>query len=188
MMSGLPQSTEIDRALALAQSVHAGQTRKGARGEPYIVHVSEVAAILNDATGGDDPVLVIAGLLHDAIEDSDLTPDDLARDFGAEVADLVAEVTDPEGVTEDARRRHQVEAAPGLSTRARLLKLADKTSNIEEMTADPPPGWSGAEIRAYVQWGADVAAGCRGLNAELEQRFDAALAAARARFGGGAPD
>jgi (p)ppGpp synthase/HD superfamily hydrolase len=186
-MSGLPQSSEIDRALVLAQRVHAGQTRKGARGEAYILHVTEVAAILNDATGGKDPVLVIGGLLHDVIEDSDLTPDDLARDFGAEVAKLVAEVTDPEGVSEEARRRHQVEAAPGLSARARMLKIADKTSNIEEMTDDPPPGWSLAEIQDYIQWGADVVAGCRGLNAELEQRFDGALAAARARFGDGAP-
>lgn len=186
-MSGLPQRAEIDRAMALAQSVHAGQTRKGARGEAYILHVSEVAAILNEATGGDDPVLIVGGLLHDVIEDSDLTPDDLARDFGAEVAQLVAEVTDPEGVSEEERRRHQVEAAPGLSARARMLKLADKTSNIEEMAADPPPGWSLAEIQSYIQWGADVAAGCRGVNAELERRFDAALATARARFGGGPP-
>ncbi|MDH3239334.1 MAG: HD domain-containing protein [Alphaproteobacteria bacterium] len=187
-MSGLPRSPEIDRALALAQSVHAGQTRKGARGEAYIHHVTEVATILNEATSGKDQVLIIGGLLHDVIEDSDLTLADLDRDFGAEVSQLVAEVTDPEGVTEEARRRHQVEAAPGLSARARMLKIADKTSNIEEMAADPPPGWSLAEIQAYIRWGVDVVAGCRGLNAQLEDRFDAALAAAHARFGDGAPD
>lgn len=181
-MAGLPHSEAIDRALALAASVHAGQTRKGGKGEPYIVHVREVAGILAEATGGADEVLILGALLHDAVEDSDLTPADLARDFGAEVASLVAEVTDPEGLGEDERRRHQVEAAPTLSDRARMLKVADKTSNLEEMTIDPPPEWSTGAILAYIQWGEDVVAGCRGLNAALEARFDAALGRARARF------
>lgn len=184
-MSALPATPEVEKALALARKVHEGQTRKGPRNEPYVVHVTEVAEILAEATGGGDPVLIIGGLLHDAVEDSDLTRDDLASDFGAEVADLVAEVTDPEGVTEEERRQRQIDHAPHMSTRARLLKIADKTSNIEEMTADPPKGWSTEKIRAYIKWGEDVVAGCRGLNAELEERFDAALAAAHARFGNG---
>lgn len=187
-MTGLPETDAINRARELAASVHAGQTRKGPKDEPYIVHVTEVAAILADATEAKDEVLIIGGLLHDAVEDSDMTPDDVARDFGQEVADLVAEVTDPEGVSEDERRQHQVEAAPGLSRRARMLKIADKTSNIEEMAADPPKEWSTSQILSYIQWGEDVVAGCRGLNAALEARFDAALARARARFEGRAKD
>ncbi len=181
-MAGLPRSEAIDRALALAASVHAGQTRKGAKGEPYLVHVREVAETLATATDGADEVLIIGALLHDALEDGDLTPADLARDFGPEVASLVSEVTDPEGLGEDDRRRHQVEAAPSLSARARMLKIADKTSNLEEMADDPPPQWSTGAILAYVQWGEDVVAGCRGLNAALEARFDQALNRARARF------
>lgn len=171
------------RALALAARAHSGQARKGARGEPYINHVVEVAHLLAEATDGADPALIAAGLLHDVLEHSDTTREDLSRDFGEDVAGLVAEVTDIPGVSEAERRRHQVEKAPVLSPRARLIKLADKTSNIEEMAADPPAGWSREAIRAYVQWGVDVAAGCRGLNEALEKRFDSAVAAARSRFG-----
>lgn len=171
----------IANAVALAEAVHRGQTRKGAKGEPYLRHVIEVMSLLAEATGGDDTVLIVGGLLHDVLEDSDLTRETLAHDFGEEVAALVAEVTDPEGLGEEARRRHQVEAAPGLSTRARLLKIADKTSNLEEMAADPPPGWRNEEILAYIRWGEDVVAGCRGLNSTLEERFDRTVAVARAR-------
>lgn len=173
------------RALDFAAKTHAGQTRKGPRDEPYINHVVEVARLIAEATDGADPGLIAAGALHDVLEDSDASQEDLAQAFGADIAALVAEVTDIPGVGEAERRRHQVEAAPGLSARARLIKMADKTSNIEEMAADPPPAWSTEEIRAYVQWGVDVVAGCRGLNDSLEKRFDAAVVAARARLGGG---
>jgi guanosine-3',5'-bis(diphosphate) 3'-pyrophosphohydrolase len=134
--------------------------------------------MLAQATGDADPVLVLGGVLHDCLEDGGTTYDELAMQFGQEVADLVAEVTDPESANEEERRRHQVEATPALSEHARLLKIADKASNLREIADDPPPGWSRDEIRAYVQWGADVVAGCRGINWALESAFDAAHAQA----------
>jgi guanosine-3',5'-bis(diphosphate) 3'-pyrophosphohydrolase len=95
----------------------------------------------------------------------------------------VAEVTDPEGVTEAERRQRQVEHAPHLSDRARLLKIADKTSNIRERLATRPPGKTDQDIRDYVDWGAAVVAGCRGLNEKLEDAFDEAYEAAMRKYG-----
>ncbi len=176
----------LARAYAFAAARHAGQTRR-ASGEPYINHLAEVANLLAFATDGADPVLVAAGILHDTLEDTETTPAELRTLFGSEIASVVAEVTDPPGLDEAARRRRQVDHAPELSDRARLLKIADKTSNIRERVAHRPDGQSDAEIAAYVDWGAMVVAGCRGLNARLEEAFDVAYEAAMRRYGARTP-
>ncbi|HEX9809204.1 MAG TPA: HD domain-containing protein [Alphaproteobacteria bacterium] len=175
--------TLLARAYALAADRHAGQRRNCAKDEPYLNHLVEVAHLLAYATDGADPVLVAGGVLHDALEDTETTEDELRRLFGDEVAALVAEVTDPPGLGEEARRRRQVDHAPALSARARLLKIADKTSNIRERIAHPPTDLPAAQVRAYIEWGAAVVAGCRGLNERLDAAFDEALALARNRFG-----
>ena len=85
---------KIVRALDFAARRHVGQKRKGEAGEPYVNHLAEVALLLAEATDGRDPNLVIAGLLHDSIEDQEVKYDELAAEFGKDVADLVVEVTD----------------------------------------------------------------------------------------------
>jgi (p)ppGpp synthase/HD superfamily hydrolase len=174
----------LARAYAFAAVRHAGQKRNAAGDEPYLHHLIEVANLLAYATDGADPVLVAGGVLHDVLEDTPTTPAELSSLFGPEVAALVAEVTDPEGVTEAERRQRQVKHAPHLSDRARLLKIADKTSNIRERLATRPPGKTDQDIRDYVDWGAAVVAGCRGFNARLEDAFDAAYEAAIRKYGG----
>lgn len=173
--------TQIARAYALAAAKHAGQTRS-CSGEPYINHLAEVAHLLAYATDGIDSELVIAGVLHDIVEDTDATPALLQTLFGAQVSLVVSEVTDPAHVDEATRRRLQVDHAPKLSNRAKLLKIADKTSNLRERLAFPP-NLPPEEIRAYIRWGFDVVAGCRGLNERLDAAFDATLEDCEARFG-----
>lgn len=173
----------LARAYALAAARHADQRRK-VSGEPYINHLAEVANLLAYATDGTDPVLVAAGILHDSIEDTETTVAELNTLFGPEITAIVEEVTDPPDIEEAARRQRQVDHAPHLSSRARLLKIADKTSNIRERLAHRPLGLSDAEIRAYIDWGAMVVAGCRGLNERLEEAFDSAFEAAMKRYGG----
>jgi len=170
---------DILRAIDLAAHYHRAQRRNGDAQEPYINHPVEVARLVAEATGGRDPATVIATLLHDTIEDTAATFDELEAEFGTEVASLVAEVTDDMSLPEAERKRRQVEHAPHLSDRAKLIKLADKTSNLRAMAASPPAGWSARRRREYVDWAAAVIAGCRGVNAELERTFDAAYAAAR---------
>jgi guanosine-3',5'-bis(diphosphate) 3'-pyrophosphohydrolase len=173
----------LARAYAFAAVRHAGQKRNAAGDEPYLHHLIEVANLLAYATDGADPVLVAGGVLHDVLEDTPTAPGELSSLFGPEVTALVAEVTDPGGVTEAERRQRQVEHAPHLSDRARLLKIADKTSNIRERLVTRPPGKTDQEIRDYVDWGAAVVAGCRGLNEKLEDAFDEAYEAAMRKYG-----
>jgi guanosine-3',5'-bis(diphosphate) 3'-pyrophosphohydrolase len=166
----------VTHALELAAVKHTDQRRKGARGEPYINHLAEVARLLADATGGGDAVLIAAGLLHDTIEDTDTSYAEIEAAFGAEVADLVQEVTDDKSLPKQERKRLQVEKAPGKSPRAKLIKIADKISNLRALLRTPPADWSLTRKRDYFDWAAAVVAGCRGFNPALDQAFDQAHA------------
>ena len=95
----------------------------------------------------------------------------------------VAEVTDDKSVAKEERKRLQIEETAGKSRRAKLLKIADKTSNLRSLLASPPKGWTDERLRDYVVWAADVVRSCRGLNQKLEAAFDAAHAEASQRFG-----
>jgi (p)ppGpp synthase/HD superfamily hydrolase len=170
---------ELARAFDFAARRHVHQRRKGEAAEPYVNHLAEVVALLAEATHGDDPVLLVASLLHDTIEDQDVTRDEIAAAFGAAVADLVVEVTDDKSLPKLERKRLQVENAPRKTARAKLLKLADKTSNLRAI-ANCPPQWPLQRQREYIDWAERVVDGCRGVNAALEQAFDAAVAEARA--------
>jgi guanosine-3',5'-bis(diphosphate) 3'-pyrophosphohydrolase len=170
------------QAADYAARQHVGQRRKGERAEPYLNHLTEVATLLAETTGGNDPVLVMGGLLHDTVEDTDTTIDDLRQRFGSEVASLVAEVTDDKSLPKAERKRLQVETTPDKSRRAKLLKIADKTSNLRGLVTSPPAGWTRERLRDYVDWAEAVVRSCRGLNAALDAAFDRAHAEARARF------
>ena len=175
---------DLMRALDFAARKHAGQTRKGAAAEPTINHLAEVAALLARASDGADPVLVLGGLLHDILEDTATTPAELEDAFGPEVSALVAEVSDETSLPKSERKRLQIEHAPDLSSRAKMLKLADKTSNVTAIASDPPTDWDATRRLEYVHWAEQVIAHCRGVNRRLETGFDDACANARAAIGG----
>jgi (p)ppGpp synthase/HD superfamily hydrolase len=162
----------LTRAYEFATRKHTLQRRKGVAAEPYINHLAEVAELLAAATGGGDIGLVIAGVLHDTIEDTATTHAELEAGFGADIAALVAEVTDDRTLPKATRKRLQVDLAAKKSTRARMIKLADKTSNLRAVLASPPADWTRERKREYFEWAQAVAAGCRGVNAALETLFD----------------
>ncbi|HTR87204.1 MAG TPA: HD domain-containing protein [Reyranella sp.] len=169
---------KLSQAADYAARQHAAHKRKGIRGEPYINHLIEVATLLAEATDGNDLVLVQGGYLHDTVEDTDTTPADLVRLFGKDVADLVAEVTDDKSLPQKDRKRLQVEHAPHLSPRGKLLKIADKTSNLRGIVSSPPKDWSRERLLEYIDWAEEVVRACRGANARLEAAFDKAHAEA----------
>jgi GTP diphosphokinase / guanosine-3',5'-bis(diphosphate) 3'-diphosphatase len=174
--------SQILNAAVTAARWHAKQRRKGSAGIPYINHLLEVARLVDQATGGEDADLVIAALLHDAIEDQGISRAHISEQFGEEVATLVEEVSDDKSLPQDVRKRLQVERAEKKSPRAKILKLADKISNVTDIGKDPPPDWSVKRQRDYVRWGRDVFAGLRGASPELERRFEDAAAEADRRI------
>ena len=138
------------RAADAAARWHVSQRRKGDAQEPYINHLLEVASLVVEATDGKDTKLVIAALLHDSIEDQEVPRGVIARAFGEDVTKLVEEVTDDKSLEKQERKRLQVEHSHKKSERAKILKLADKTSNLRTLTASPPPDWSVKRRLEYV--------------------------------------
>ncbi len=117
---------------------------------------------------------MLAGLLHDTIEDTETTYDELVSEFGTVVADLVAEVTDDKSLEKAKRKRRQVESAPNKSDWAKMIKIADKTSNLRSIIESPPTDWSPERRREYFEWAREVVSGCRGVNVTLDAWFDEA--------------
>jgi (p)ppGpp synthase/HD superfamily hydrolase len=159
------------KAADAAAQWHALQKRKGAAGEPYINHLVEVARLVAEATNGNDPNLVTAALLHDAVEDQNVSPATIAEMFGDDVAALVGEVTDDKALPKQERKRLQVENAPHKSRRAKILKLADKISNVRAIGAGPPLGWPLERRRDYIKWARDVVFGLGETSPVLERQF-----------------
>jgi (p)ppGpp synthase/HD superfamily hydrolase len=172
--NNMKEWVSVLRAADAAARWHVHQRRKGIAEEPYINHLLEVASLVTEATGGSDPNLVIAALLHDAVEDQEVPLEIIAREFGKEVADLVMEVTDDKTLPKEERKRKQIEAAPKKSKDAKLIKLADKTSNLRTIASSPAAGWSVKRRLEYIAWAKNVVAGLRGTSSWLEQQFDAA--------------
>src|ERR1019366_3407964 len=147
------------KAAHFAAQKHAGQRRKGAAAEPYINHLLEVAELVASALAGPDTNLVIAALLHDTVEDTGTTKEELAETFGSDVADLVMEVTDDKSLPKAERKRLQIVHASQISVRAQVIKLADKISNLRGILASPPADWSVERKRDYFEWAKRVVDG-----------------------------
>jgi len=169
----------VSEAADLAARRHSGMARKGRGDEPYINHLAEVANLLSTATDGADAELVAAGWLHDAIEDTGTTREELAERFSERVASLVVECTDDMDLPKAERRRLQVANAPHKSPGAKLIKIADKISNIGARIHRDPSADERDDLAGYTDWAEQVVAGCRGGNAFLDQTFDKTVKLAR---------
>ncbi|MEZ5307783.1 MAG: HD domain-containing protein [Pyrinomonadaceae bacterium] len=167
----------ILKAADFAARKHVNQKRKGPNDEPYINHPIEVANFLSDIAGVSDHELLMAAILHDTIEDTSATKEELEEEFGHEVTSLVLEVTDDRTLPKLERKEEQVRHAPHLSKRARLLKIADKISNVEDMLENPPIGWDLKRRRDYLLWADRVVRQILGENEALDARFLEALKA-----------
>lgn len=150
----------IERARAFALAAHEGQLRKGEAAEPYAVHVAEVADLV--AAHGGDAVAVAAAWLHDVVEDCGVALAALEAGFGADVAAVVAELTDDKTLPKPERKARQVQSAPTKSPRAALVKACDKTSNVRALRLSPPVAWDGARRAAYLDWAETVVAALPG--------------------------
>ena len=168
-MTNLPL---IISALAFASHAHRDQRRKGAEASPYISHPISLVRILVVEGGIEDPVVIAAALLHDTIEDCNVTRVELAAQFGTEVADVVVEVTDDKSLPKARRKELQVKHAAHISARAKLVKLADKIANVRDIAERPPSDWSDGRRCEYAEWAGRVVDGVRGVHPALEAAFD----------------
>jgi guanosine-3',5'-bis(diphosphate) 3'-pyrophosphohydrolase len=168
-------TTRLLSALQFSAAKHRDQRRKDRDASPYINHPIEVAHLLASVGRVTDVAVLVAAVLHDTIEDTETTPEELEQRFGAEVRGLVAELTDDKRLPKAERKRLQVERAPHKSERAKLIKLGDKICNVRDVTHRPPADWTADRRREYLDWTEQVVAGCRGVNPALERCFDEAL-------------
>ncbi len=168
--------TRLLDALKFASTKHSRQRRKDADASPYINHPIALAHVLAVEAGIDDTDVLVAAILHDTIEDTETTPDEVAAAFGPGVRDVVMEVTDDKTLSKAARKRLQIVNAPHQSRGARLVKLADKICNLRDMADAPPANWDLERRREYFDWAREVVDGIRGTEARLEALFDAAYA------------
>jgi guanosine-3',5'-bis(diphosphate) 3'-pyrophosphohydrolase len=158
-------------AVAFAAHKHRNQRRKDAEASPYINHPIALASLLK-REGVDDVAVLCAALLHDAIEDTRTTADELRVRFGEVITSVVLEVTDDKTLDKAERKRLQVVHAHELSERAKLVKLADKICNVYDMVAAPPAKWTLERKREYLEWSKAVVDGLRGTHGALEAIFD----------------
>lgn len=169
------------KAVAFAAEKHRNQRRKDAEASPYINHPIALANVLANEGGVVDVTVLCAAVLHDTIEDTETTADELNALFGPKVAAVVMEVTDDKSLEKSVRKQLQVEHAPHTSPEAKLVKLADKICNLRDILASPPADWPAERKQAYFDWAALVVAGLRGIHPGLESVFDG-LYARQAEF------
>ena len=130
-----------------------------------------------------DEVTLIAALLHDTVEDTETSLEELQKRFGAEVAHLVREMSDDKSLPKQVRKQLQIDHAAAASLQAKRIKIADKICNVRDVAQHPPATWSLVRRREYLDWADRVVAACRGSETVLSELFDRALVEARAQVG-----
>ncbi|MGH8558426.1 MAG: HD domain-containing protein [Methylococcales bacterium] len=174
--------TLILKAVHFAAKKHRDQRRKDHVSSPYINHPIAVALMLAEIGNVDDPEVIAAALLHDTVEDTDTSPEELEVQFGARVRSLVEEVTDDKSLKKMERKRRQIEHASQLSSGAALVKLGDKISNVTDITNAPPADWDLKRRLEYLDWAEAVISNCPQVNRSLENYFAQALREGRAKL------
>src|SRR5512134_20524 len=132
---------DLLKALRFSAEKHVDQRRKDARSSPYINHPIQVVETLWRVGKVRDVTLLVAAILHDTIEDTATTPEEIRDEFGEEVLALVLEVTDDKSLPKQVRKQLQVETASHKTGNAKLLKLADKICNVHDVVKSPPSVW-----------------------------------------------
>lgn len=160
------------RAYAFAVEKHSTQRRKDAEKSPYINHPIALVDVLANEGNVTNIETLCAAALHDTIEDTETTPEELKSIFGKKISEIVQELTDDNTQPKNARKENQIKHAPNCSPEAKIVKLADKICNLRNILAAPPAHWSTERKREYFDWAARVVDGLRGTHSELENIFD----------------
>ena len=163
--------TLILKAAHFSAQKHSTQRRKDENASPYINHPISVALAIAQIGGVDDPEILAAALLHDTLEDTETTPEELEDEFGKKVCEYVLDVSDDKTLPKDERKRRQIEHAKKISKGAALIKLGDKISNVTDVINSPPEGWDINRRKEYLDWAEKVIENCPKVNDRMENKF-----------------
>jgi guanosine-3',5'-bis(diphosphate) 3'-pyrophosphohydrolase len=168
---------QLLKALAFAAHKHRDQRRKDVESSPYINHPIALANILCNEGHITDTNVICAALLHDTVEDTDTTPEELEQEFGEEIRNIVMDVTDDKTLEKSVRKQRQIEHAAHIGDQAKRVKLADKICNLRDVVSNPPADWDLQRRQEYFDWAKAVIDQLRGAHGPLEALFDKAYAA-----------
>lgn len=160
-------SSRLAKALRITSLAHSQQKRKS-DATPYLNHLIDVMNLLVTTAGVKDEDIVIAGLLHDAIEDSDVTQETLVAAFGSRVAKIVASLTDDKSLSLKERRVNTLKKLKTAPVSVKLVKLADIYSNASAI----PKDWDIHRIKSYFQWLDSIVALCSDASIELAELYN----------------
>lgn len=169
--------TVLVEAVDFAAKAHKNQRRKNVDKTPYINHPISVMQIVSEATLSIPiqkriPILC-AAVLHDTVEDTDTTLNDLKQQFGRNIASYVDEVSDDKSLPKAERKRLQIEHATKASDGAKIIKIADALDNMHGLLGEAlPVGWTSERVRGYCLWKFFVLQACRGVNKVLDNKVD----------------
>jgi guanosine-3',5'-bis(diphosphate) 3'-pyrophosphohydrolase len=160
------------KALQFSALKHRNQRRKDVDASPYINHPISLASILCNEAHVTDIEVICGALLHDTVEDTETTPEELESEFGPIIKNIVMDVTDDTSLTRQERKQAQIDHAAHISEKAKLVKLADKISNLRDVSANAPENWTLERRQEYFDWAKNVIDKLRGVNPNLESIFD----------------
>lgn len=170
-------------AISFAAIKHKDQRRKGANAEPYINHPLAVAKLLTDVANVYDIDILQAAILHDTIEDTETTREELFMKFGKEVTEYVIEMTDDKSLPKAERKRLQIVNAPHKSKGAKLIKLCDKICNVTDIMNNPPTHWNEERRIEYYNWAEQVVKALDCENSFLVRLLENRISEARGKLG-----
>ncbi|KAM9996479.1 hypothetical protein ACTFIY_002686 [Dictyostelium cf. discoideum] len=162
---------QLMKSIDFSCKKHRDQRRKDSHGTPYINHPIGVAYNLIKAGVYDSDILQ-AAILHDTIEDTQTTKEEIIKEFGERVASFVMDVTDDKSLSKQERKKHQIEHALHIQNESKLVKMADKLFNLRDIQTNAPPSWSVDVIQGYFVWAKTVINNLRGQNQWLESQLD----------------
>lgn len=160
------------KCMNFAALKHSTQRRKDSAKTPYINHPIGVANILANEGNVTDMEVLMAALLHDTVEDTECSFDEIEENFGVNVRKIVEEVTDDKTLPKMERKRLQIEHAKTASPKAKLVKLGDKLYNLRDLQKEAPEGWTKERVDEYFVWAKKVVDNVRGTNEALENELD----------------
>lgn len=154
-------------SLLLAAVAHKDQRRKGGGGSPYINHLIELAHLLTNVANIKDTDILIAAILHDALEDTDISEENIGKKYGTTVLKYIKKLSDDKSLSLEERRQSQIETVSEASDEIKLIKLADHCSNVSSI----PESWDKERLDSYFKWSHEVSSKCFSVSEPLSKEY-----------------